>query len=178
MTRSQSNSLTISKRRLMLYKAIQEFPDNQRIRSAFLRTHASEHVQVASQSGVYINYNQIDDLFALELDTEIRQHNVNVWMDQIDIEPDQDWDYAVSNALNRCGVMILVLSPHAVEDEQLQQEATAFLESGKVVIPVVHEQCDYEALNLLLPPIDFSQNFSVGFQQLLRAFTGESAVNA
>ena len=51
------SQLTISKRRLMLYKAIQEFPDNQRIRNALLRTYAAQHINIAAQDGVYINYN-------------------------------------------------------------------------------------------------------------------------
>jgi len=174
---SQSNPVTISKRRLMLYKAIQEFPDNQRIRNALLRTYASEHIKVSAQDGVYINYSRVDELFALELDTKLRKAGVNVWLDQIDIDPDEDWEYAISNTINRSGVMILVLSPHAVDDIQLQQEATTFLELGKVVIPVVHETCDLDALDLILPPIDFSQNFDKGLQLLLQGLIVKSAVN-
>lgn len=173
----ESNPVTISKRRLMLYKAIQEFPDNQRIRNALLHTYASAHIKVSAQDGVYINYNRVDELFALELDTKLRQAGVNVWLDQIDIDPEEDWDHAISKAITRSGVMILVLSPHAVEDTQLQQEATAFLELGKVVIPVVHEACDLDTLNLILPPLDFSQSFEKGLQFLLQGLSVKSAVN-
>jgi TIR domain len=174
---SQTNPVTISKRRLMLYKAIQEFPENQRIRNALLRTYASAHIQVAAKEGIYIGYNRADELFALELDTELRQTGVNVWLDQIDIEPDEDWEYAISNRINHSGMMILVLSPHAIEDEQLQQEAITFLESGKIVIPVVHETYDMDALDLILPPIDFSESFERGLQFLLQGITIQSAVN-
>jgi hypothetical protein len=174
---SQSSLVTISKRRLMLYKAIQEFPDNQRIRNALLRTYASEYIQVAAKDGIYIGYNRADELFALELDTELRQVGMNAWLDQIDIEPDEDWEYAVSNTINRSGMMIFVLSPYAVEDTQLQQEANTFLELGKVVIPVVHETCDISTLDLILPPIDFSENFDNGLQFLLQGMIEQSAVN-
>lgn len=174
---SQSNSFTINKRRLMLYKAIQEFPNNQRIRNALLRTYASEHIHRTVQEGVYIGYNRVDELFALELNTALRQAGVNVWLDQIDVDPDEDWEYAVSNTINRSGVMILVLSPHAVDDDELQQEAITFLESGKIVIPVVHEICDINTLDLILPPIDFSADFDKGLQFLLQGMTGQPQVN-
>lgn len=174
---SQSNLVTISKRRLMLYKAIQEFPDNQRIRNALLRTYASEHIQVAAKDGIYIGYNRADELFALELDTELRQVGVNVWLDQIDIEPDEDWEFALSNAMNRSGMMVFVLSPRAVENKQLQEEATAFLELGKIVIPVIHETCNIGTLDLILPPIDFSEDFDRGLQFLLQGLIEQSAVN-
>ena len=174
---SQSNLVTISKRRLMLYKAIQEFPDNQRIRNALLHTYAAQHVHIAAQHGVYINYNRSDELFALELDTRLRQANINVWLDQIDVDPDEDWEYAVSNMINRAGVMILVLSPHAVEDDSLQQDATKFLEAGKVVIPVVHKTCELDSLDLILPPINFANNFDRGLQFLLQGLNVQSPVN-
>lgn len=178
MSLSQSNLLAVGKRRLMLYKAIQEFPDNQRIRSAFIRTCSPEHVQDAVTNGVYISYNRADELFALELNTELRQANVNVWLDAIDVNPDEDWEYAVSNALNRSGVMILVLSRQAMDDEQLQQEATTFLELGKIVIPVVSERCDTSTLNLIMQPIDFAENFDMGLQLLLNRLVGQRSVRA
>ena len=175
---SQSNNpVTISKRRLMLYKAIQEFPNNQRIRNALLHTYAAAHIKVSAKAGVFINYNRVDELFALELDTKLRQAGVNVWLDQIDIDPNEDWEHAISNTINRSGIMILVLSPHAVEDTQLQKEATKFLELGKVVIPVVHQTCDLDTLNLILPPIDFSEDFNRGLQFLLQGITVQPAVN-
>ena len=175
---SQPSPATINKRRMMLYKAVQAFPNNQRIRNALLRTYASEHIQAAARQGVYIGYNRNDELFALDLDTRLRQAGVNIWLDQIDIEPDEDWEYAVSNTINRSGMMILVLSPHAVEDDQLQQEAITFLELGKIVVPVVHEICDIAKLNLILPPIDFSENFDHGLQFLLQGMIEQPAVNA
>jgi len=174
---SQSSPITISKRRLMLYKAIQEFPDNQRIRNAFLHTYSSKQIRIAAKNGVFINYNRVDELFALELDTRLRKARVNVWMDQIDISPDEDWEYAISNTINRSGVMILVLSPHAVEDITFQQESIKFLELGKVVIPIIHQTCDYANLDLLLPPIDFSVDFDKGLQFLLKGLKAESSVN-
>ena len=177
MSQNQSNLLAISKRRLMLYKAIQEFPDNQQIRNTLIRTYATQHLQVASQSGVFIGYNRADELFALELDTKLRQAGINVWMDAIDVDPDEDWEYAVSNAVNRCGVMILVLSSHAVDDEELHQVFGSFMETGKVVIPVIHESCDISSLDLIVPPIDFSRKFASGLRLLVQALTGQPTVN-
>jgi len=178
MSFSTTDTINIIKRRLMLYKAVKEFPDNERIRKALMRTYATEYIRMAAEDGVYIAYARNDELFALELDTALRQVDVNVWFDQIDVEPDEDWEYAVKTALNRSGVMVLVLSPSAMEDDDLRKEAITFMEAGKIVIPVVHEPYKNDTLQSLVPPIDFSDNFDFGLQLLLRSIAGSSPVNA
>lgn len=178
MSFGTTDTINIIKRRLMLYKAVQEFPDNDRIRNALIRTYAVEHIQVAALDGVFISYARNDELFALELATALRMVDVNVWLDQIDVEPDQDWNYAVQTALNRSGVMVLVLSPSAIDDADLTGEALTFMESGKIVIPVLNEPCETELLQTLVPPIDFSDNFDFGLQLLLKSIAGSSPVNA
>lgn len=178
MSQSPSTQLPITQRRAMLYKAVSEHPDNKRIVNALLKTHSAQHIQAAAQKGVYINYNANDDLFALELDDELRDVNINVWLDQIDVEPDEDWDYAVSSALNRSGVMVVILSPNALNDEKLRNDTRAFLEAGKIVIPVLHQKCDVSGLRLVLPPIPFHEDFQLGFQHLTKAFATTPPVSA
>lgn len=178
MSFGSTDSINIIKRRLMLYKAVQEFPDNQRIRNALIRTYARQYIQAAAESGVYIAYARNDELFALELATALRQVEVNVWLDQIDVEPHEDWKYAVRTALSRSGVMVLVLSPAAIDDDDLRSEAITFMEAGKIVIPVIHETCQTDLLQTLIPPIDFSDDFDFGLRLLLQSIAGSSPVNA
>ncbi len=177
MSFGTTDTINIIKRRLMLYKAVQEFPDNQRIRNALIRTYANEYIQAAAEDGVYIAYARNDELFALELDTALRQVDVNVWFDQINVDPDEDWEYAVRTALNRSGVMILVVSPSAIADFELRGEAETFMEAGKIVIPVINEPCNADLLQMLVPPIDFSDNFDFGLRLLLQSIVGTSHVN-
>lgn len=178
MTLSSTNSIDIVKRRHMLYKAIKEFPENQRIRNSLIRTYAKVYLREAAHEGVYICYSRADELFALELATALRQADVNVWFDQIDVEPEDDWDYAVSKAVKRSGMMLYIMSPNATVDNELQQEANAFMESGKILIPLLHEPCENSIQNMIIPPINFAEDFESGLDILLDSITITTPVNA
>ncbi len=178
MNLSPINSIDIVKRRLMLYKAIKEFPDNQRIRNTLIRTYAKVYLREAVQDGIYISYSRADELFALELATSLRQADVNVWLDQIDVEPDEDWEYAIATSIKRSGVMLYILSPHAIKDEQSQHELTLFMESGKIVIPILYEPCQFDTQKIMIPPISFVEDFDTGLQILLKSIIDSSPVNA
>lgn len=173
-----ASSLPITKRRRMLYKAIAEFPQNQQIRSALLRTYSTSHIQTAAKAGVFISYNRADELFALELDQGLRDIGVNIWLDEIDVADNEDWHHAISSALARCGVMIVILSPQSVDDESVQDEMRSFVEAGKIILPVMSEACDLADLNLFLPAIRFDSEFSVPLSQLCRAFGVSRRVHA
>ncbi|MCX9079803.1 MAG: hypothetical protein OIN84_17695, partial [Candidatus Methanoperedens sp.] len=71
---------------------------------------------------------------------------------------------------------LLVLSPEALHSKELISERNWFLQTGKIVLPVVHKTCDYEALNLLVPAVDFRTDFAQGAQQLIHLLTVDEAV--
>jgi len=172
-----AKQVSTTQRRKMLYKAIQEHPENTQIRSALLRTYSTAYIQAAAKQGVFISYNRADELFALDLDHALREATVNVWLDEIDVADDEDWHHAVSSALNRCGVMIVIFSSQTIDDENVQSEIQAFIGAGKIILPVVCEPIDVGNLNLLLPAIRFDSDFNMALNQLCRAFAVSRPVN-
>jgi hypothetical protein len=50
------------------------------------------------------------------------------------------------------------------------------LQTGKIVVPVLRQTCDYHNLNLLCAPVDFRFDTASGTQQLIQTFKAPAAV--
>lgn len=166
---TSTNSLQMEERRAILRKALLRNPENQEIKQAMIRTLGLSHVKKAAQRGVFMSYNRNDELFALDLDQDLRAVGIRVWLDVIDISPSMDWQSAVTTALRDCGVMLVILSPDSVADETAQAERAHFINSGKIIIPLLYQSCDLRSIeDIFVPPVDFRQSYQRGLQQLLR----------
>jgi len=166
---TSTNSLQMEERRAILRKALLRNPDSQEIKQAMIRTLGLSHVKKAALRGVFMSYHRNDELFALDLDQDLRSVGIRVWLDVIDISPSMDWQAAVTTALRDCGVMLVILSPDSAADEAAQAERAHFINSGKIVIPLLYQSCDLGSIeNIFVPPVDFRRDYQAGLKQLLR----------
>jgi hypothetical protein len=127
-----------------------------------------QQVRRAAVQGIFISYARADELFAFELSTDLRAAGLNVWVDLIDMPDDADWDESISGALERCGLMVAIFSEAALADVDLMAEQRRFTEAGKIVIPVLRQSCDVEALTFWYAPFDFRSSYQRALRQLLR----------
>lgn len=165
---TSTQTRTIEQKRTMLRKAIVTRPDDLRLQEALAETLAPTHVQRAAARGVFMSYHRADELFTLELDNDLRNAGVRVWMDTIDVPAGADWRSEVVAALRGCGIMLLILSQAWLDDEDAATEHQFFLDTGKIVIPVLTETCDISRLTLAVPPVDFRRDRELGVRQLVR----------
>ena len=100
---------------------------------------------------------------------------MNVWIDMTDIHEDEDWYAAVHNALDYCGLMLVVLTPAALADTDLHNEWRYFIDSGKLVLPLLREKCDYQSQDFWMQPVDFRYDYTLGFQNLLKLLAVDAA---
>lgn len=161
-------------KRIALRKALAKRPDDARLQQAWQRLNGAEFVRTAVDQGIYISYSRSDELFALDLADALRKANIAAWLDVIDIEDDLDWEGEVRAALNRSGLIIVILSPEALADETLAAEWSQLEEAGKLALPVLRRHCDLPRSLAWLPPVDFSHEFERGFHTLLPILQGKS----
>jgi hypothetical protein len=128
-------------------------------------------IKQAAQAGVFISYAQADELFAVELTESLRNAGLPVWLDIFDIALDGDWRDEVNNALNRCGVMILILSPNMALDDDGWHEQVYFTEQHKAVIPVIYQPGNRIDKDFGIQPVDFLKSYAQGINVLLRLLT-------
>src|SRR5262245_13799113 len=90
---------------------------------------------------VFICYARKDSKFVLELAANLKDRGVPVWLDQWRIEPSQDWDRAIDTAIHDCAKFLIVLSPLAVNSQEVRGELRVALDQNKPIIPVMYRPC-------------------------------------
>jgi hypothetical protein len=152
---------------------MQKRPDDPRLRDTLKHLLQAYYVRRAAKQGVFICYARDDELFALDLTTDLRKAGVKAFMDEIDIDitMELEWGQAIGKAMRICGVLLLVLSPDAIHDAEVQGERIYFLNHGKIVIPVTARECTTHGLEMFIQPIDFENDYQTGLQELLQLLT-------
>jgi hypothetical protein len=69
----------------------------------------------------FFSYSRQDSAFALRLAQDLKDAGANVWIDQLDIEPGQEWDSAIEAAVTQSPRMLLILSPSSVQVQKCQE---------------------------------------------------------
>lgn len=166
---------SVEQKRAALRKALKLSPVDTRIHDALERLSSPQLIEQAVHEGVFISYTRADELFAFDLAHSLRSSGVNVWIDMTDIPEDEDWYAAVQNALDYTGLMLVVLTPSALVDDDLHGEWQYFVERGKLVLPLLREKCDYQNQDFWMPPVDFRYDYTLGFQNLLKLLAVDAA---
>jgi formylglycine-generating enzyme required for sulfatase activity len=92
----------------------------------------------------FVSYAHVreDQEFALRLAKELRADGANLWVDRLDIGYGEKWDRAVQQALNSCKGMLVILSPEAVDSDNVMDEINYAIENRKRIVPVVFRECE------------------------------------
>jgi hypothetical protein len=117
----------------------------------------------------FLSYSRVDERFALKLAADLRDHEVPVWVDQIDIRPSEHWDRAIERAVRACRGLIVVLSPRSVASDNVADEISFAIDSGKSVLPVMIQKCVLPLRITRMHVIDATSNYDRALQQCLAA---------
>jgi TIR domain-containing protein len=156
--RPDEQTQTIENRRAMLRQAIKKYPHETKFQDALVRSLQAAYIRRAAKNGVFICYAQADDVFAFSLVMELRELGIRAFMDELDIPDDAEWGDAVGKAMRDCGVLLLILSPDALHDAEVQGERIYFLRTGKIIVPIVARACTTHGLEMIVEPINFEED--------------------
>lgn len=118
-------------------------------------------------SRAFFSYSRLDAEFALRLAKDLRNGGAAVWIDQLDISPGDHWDIAVQKAVGNSSSLLVVLSPNAVESENVMDEVSYAIEEKKLVIPVLYRTCDIPLRLRRVQYIDVRSDYEGGLQRIL-----------
>ena len=94
---------------------------------------------------------------------------IQVWVEQYLVSGGEDWRAAVEQALAECRLLVLIVSPEALESRHVKLQYRYFINREKPVIPFIYKPVDKmpsEFANILTIPYD--QNDSKrSFQRLI-----------
>jgi hypothetical protein len=128
----------------------------------------------------FLSYSRADESFALRFATDLRSNSVALWVDQFDIRPSEHWDRAIERAVRDCCGLIVILSPRSVTSDNVADEISFAIDSGKPVLPVMIERCTPPLRITRMQMIDATRDYDKALQQCLDAVGkgGRSAKNS
>jgi hypothetical protein len=122
---------------------------------------------VAAAGSFFLSYSRSDERFALKFAKDLRAHGVAVWVDQLDIRPSEHWDRAVERAVRDCRGLVVILSPHSAASDNVADEISFAIDSGKPILPVMIERCTPPLRITRMHMIDATINYEGALQQCL-----------
>jgi len=123
---------------------------------------------------VFISYAAKDRERVLGLVKRLRDAEVTVWIDQAGIDVASMWSQEIVSAIRGCKVMLLSISPHSTESENVVKELALASERKKPIIPVHLEPSDIpETMEYQLAGIQrveyFTNNEDAAFKAMVRS---------
>ena len=107
---------------------------------------------------VFICYAREDDQFVFTLARHLKDRSVPVWLDRWDIPVGENWTNSIDNAIQNCAKFLIVLSPEAVQSEEVQGEWHTALDDHKPIVPVLFRNCRIPPRLRVFQYIDYTKS--------------------
>lgn len=117
-------------------------------------------------SKTFISYARADAATALRIAKHLRDGGIDLWLDQLDIPPGKRWDREVEAALKACPGFVVLLSPTAVDSDNVLDEVGFALDHSKEIVPVLIAACDVPLRLRRLHYIDLVAGEASGLSRL------------
>ena len=85
---------------------------------------------------LFISYSRNDSETAEQLVRRLQSESLSVWIDRAELTPASNWSAEIVEAIESAKALLLLLSPHSVQSEQVVREVALAFESKKTIIPV------------------------------------------
>ena len=89
----------------------------------------------------FISYSRVNSEFVVRLARDLKTAGYDVWLDQLDIPKGARWDDAIEAAVERSSTFMIVLAPESIESQNVKDELSYAIDSGKHILPVVIRPC-------------------------------------
>lgn len=106
-------------------------------------------------TNVFISYSPKDSKHMLALREVVGRMGYKAWIDP-NPKPNEDWRYAIDDAIRACDVMLVVITPHSASSVYVTYEWTFALALGVRVVPIVFKPA------AMHPRLHTLESFDVG----------------
>ncbi|GIK64906.1 MAG: hypothetical protein BroJett018_27000 [Chloroflexota bacterium] len=120
---------------------------------------------------LFISYSHKNSDFVQTLAKSLLDVGADLFVDQEGIRPGQDWGKAIQGGLDTAELMLLILSPDALESRHVDAEWGYFYDQEKPILPILHQSISKFPFQLnRLQYIDFvNADFNTAFGRLCEA---------
>lgn len=128
-------------------------------------------------SHIFICYTHENHRFVVRLARDLHRQGLPIWLDQWDLPPQVEWDKVIKRAIWACSHFLLVLSPAAVNSWVVHDQFKLAIQTGKIVVPVLHRPCELPPALQDISVVDFTgRNYNAALRQLLAHAFPQQAV--
>jgi hypothetical protein len=100
------------------------------------------------------------------LEADLKDRNFYVWVDRRKIEGGQDWMDTLQQAIDRCHMLLVVLSPEAMDSKYVRMEYRYADQQGKPIIPLSWRPTRVPIDLNGLQWVDFQRSYNHGLHDL------------
>lgn len=122
----------------------------------------------------FLSYSRADGTFALRFATDLRARGIAMWVDQIDIRPSEHWDRAIERAVRECRGIVVIISPRSIASDNVADEISFAIDSGKSVLPVMIERCTLPLRITRMQMIDATGSYERALEQCFEVIGGSA----
>ncbi|MBL8153012.1 MAG: toll/interleukin-1 receptor domain-containing protein [Anaerolineae bacterium] len=117
---------------------------------------------------IFISYSRRDKQFATRLAQSLTNNGADVWIDMEDIPAGVKWSTAIQQGLKTCDIMLVIVSPDAMQSTNVEDEWQYYLDRGKPILPILWRPADMHFQLNRIQYIDFhSQSYETALRQLV-----------
>ncbi|MCB9452916.1 MAG: TIR domain-containing protein [Anaerolineaceae bacterium] len=119
---------------------------------------------------LYISYSSADGFgFAQNIARELEANEFPAWLDRERLQPGDDWEAMLSQAIHSALAVIVVITPGYIRPESytLTQDFPNALQSGRRVLPLLFVDTELTPELIKLHYLDFRRDFEEPFSRLL-----------
>jgi hypothetical protein len=143
---------------LSLGKIQRELDARPTIQKNALPSHSAPKTVGEIDQTIFLSYSRSDwDTFVSNFANQLTEHGYNVWVDQQFLIGGSNWMDSVGDALNKCRLLLLVVSPESLASKYVKMEYRYFINNGKIVLPVLHKSAPLPFELSATQHLDFSQ---------------------
>lgn len=126
---------------------------------------------------IFIVYAKEDSNMARKLYKDLKQEGIELWLDEEELAPGQDWDLEIQKAIRESPVVLTLISSNTVKKKGFTQKelkrALDIIEEkpeGSIyIIPVRIDDCQIDAKLQQYHWLDLFPSYSEGLRKLIRA---------
>lgn len=132
---------------------------------------------------VFVSYSRRNKTFAERLARDLDDAGLDVWVDWRQIQVGEFWRDEIFRGIERSDILVICLSPPAVQSEWVQREVITARDQGKTILPVMVESAiqELEATDTMrwlldIQFINFENQYEAGLVALLDNLPGRRPI--
>jgi hypothetical protein len=90
------------------------------------------------RADIFFSYSHAQSEYATRLVNRMCWQGFDVWLDNLEIRPGENWQAEIDDAIEQCTVVLVLMSPEASASKYVQYEVGSALRQGRKIFTLLH----------------------------------------